>query len=99
MTTIESVTSQRLSWMELYLLSGVLVRCPSAAAPVEVWLTFRCEIPIRDTDNVDCAYPTSPGEWHVGVGLIAQPVPNCSTLEISGGVTTGTWFTRAAGSG
>ena len=93
MTTIPSVTEQHLSWMELYLLSGVEVHCPSHAAPVSVWrLTFRCEIQQRDTDNVDCAYPTASGEWHVGGGLSARPVPDGSVLAISGGATTGFWF-------
>ena len=93
MTTIESVTQQQLSWTELYLLSGVEVRCPSVA-PVNVWrLTFRCDIPQRDTDNVDCAYPTAVGEWHVGGGITVRPVPNGTLLNISGGAATGFWFT------
>jgi hypothetical protein len=90
MTTI---AQEELDWTELYLLSGVVVRCPSAEV-VMVWrLTFRCDSAQRDNDDVDCAYPTVPGEWHVGGGLIARPVPNGTLLNVSGGVRTGFWFT------
>jgi hypothetical protein len=95
MSTIDSVTQKQVTWHDPLLLSGVLVDCPSKS-PVEVWrVTFRCDVPARDDDDRTCAYPTHPGEWHIGGGLTTMPVPNGRPLHLPGGVTTGFWFSRS----
>ena len=100
LTPIESVhPTAELSWMDLYLLSGAEVSCPSSARhhqpAVKVWrLAFRCSISQRDTDNVDCAYPTAAGVWHVAGAMTVMPVPNGTMLNVTEGATTGFWFIR-----
>ena len=80
--------------LEPFLLSGVVVECPSADTAVQVWrLTFRCEVPTRDVDNRQCAYPTAPAEWHVGGGLVLRPVPGGALLDV-GGAKPGHWIVR-----
>ena len=94
---------QELSWDAPLVLSGARVCCggggggaPRACA--QVWrVAFRCEVPVRDTTNRACAYMTStrPAVWHVASGIMAEPVPGGTKVQISPGVATGHWFVVA----
>ena len=92
METHPSLEAQSLTWAEPLLLSAVRVTCDGAPA-ADVWrLAFRCEVPTRDADNRQCAYPTAPGRWHVAGGIEQEPVPGGTIVALPGGAPTGHWI-------